>query len=129
MKTSNETRVVVQGPFVLVLPSIVANIAPEFTVDLPQKHTATIYKTTTQRRTASGDGYESVPAYRLIVINSKGRKSGKVRSFGSRNYGDGIFIDDADGLLDLKFAIEGAANELTPKTTRSTSHYEIDEDD
>jgi hypothetical protein len=70
-----------------------------------------------------------VPAYRLIVINSKGRKSGKVRSFGSRNYGDGIFIDDADGLLDLKFAIEGAANELTPKTTRSTSHYEIDEDD
>jgi hypothetical protein len=125
MKKASQTTTTVT-PFALVLPTELTSITPRWTVDLPAKHKALIFDTTTNVEDYK-DGqrcYREAPAYRAVLVNGKGHPTAR-RVALSNIYGRATFTD----LLDLKLALERCALDLTPKTTTSRRSREYDEDD
>ena len=131
MKTSSETKTVITSAFTLALPQILQGLDPKYEIDLPQKHKALVFETELARDEYEAPGKTKrtwVKGFRVIIVNSKGRRSNKVYFGGYRN-SEAKYYDTPDGRLDMKFDLESVANQLMPKTTRSSRYEEIEDDD
>jgi hypothetical protein len=114
-----------QDKFTLELPAELASIQPRWEIALPRKHKARVFETTYTRKVRlSADEVVTEPravGLKLQITNSRGREH--------PYYSTNNVYDAADGLLDLKLAIEAVVVALTPKTKTRVSRDEYIDDD